>query len=61
MKGQTIFFIELVLVHGAVLGWAVWELISLRRQQRRDRAAAAEALSANGPGHAEGQHRPDQG
>lgn len=50
LSGKTIFFIELVLVHGAVLAWAVWELLSVRRSQRADRAR-----------HAEGQQPPHQG
>lgn len=54
MSGQTIFLIELVLVHGAVLAWACWELWSVRRSQRKDRGDRAQ-----GSGHAEGQHGPD--
>lgn len=56
MSGKTAFFIELVLVHGGVLAWAIWELTSLRRSQARDRELAAERAR-----HAEGQHRPNEG
>jgi len=42
MSGERFFFIELVLGHGIVLGWAIWELISLRRSQKRDREPGAE-------------------
>lgn len=56
MSGQTIVLIELGLVLGGVLGWAVWELWSLRRSQARDRAASAERAR-----HAEGQHPPHEG
>ena len=42
MSGNTIFFVELVFFHGAVLGWAFWELWTLRRDKRRDAAASAE-------------------
>ncbi len=56
MSGERFFFIELVLGHGVVLAWAIWELTSLRRSQARDRARAAERAR-----HAEGQHGPDQG
>lgn len=55
MSGQTAFFIELVLVFGGVLGWACWELFSLRRSQAKDRVSAAERAR-----HAEGEHGPDQ-
>lgn len=58
MSGNTFFFIELVGFHGVVLGWAVWELTSLRREQRRDKAAAASSDRAR---HAEGQHSSHQG
>lgn len=34
--------IELLLVLGIVLGLAVWELVSLRRAQRDDKAARRE-------------------
>lgn len=54
MSGKVAFFTELVLVHGGVLAWAIWELRSLRRSQKADPAAAAERA-----GHAEGQHAPD--
>jgi hypothetical protein len=54
MSGQTIFLIEAFLVFGGVLAWAIWELRSVRRSQKADRAAAAERAR-----HAEGQHSPD--
>jgi cbb3-type cytochrome oxidase maturation protein len=56
MTGQTLFLIELVLVFGGVIGWAVWELWSLRRSQARDLAASAERAR-----HTEGQHPPHDG
>jgi len=56
MSGKAAFFIELVLVFGGILAWAIWELTSLRRSQAKDRALAAERAR-----HAEGQHRPHQG
>lgn len=56
MSGQTIFIVELGLVFGGVLGWAVWDLWSLRRSQARDREASAERAR-----HAEGQHPPHEG
>lgn len=36
--GSLVGVAELVLVLGAVLGWAIWELVKLRRgRRRRDR------------------------
>ena len=46
MSGKTAFFIELILVHGGVLAWAIWELTSLRRSQAKDRALKASALQS---------------
>jgi predicted negative regulator of RcsB-dependent stress response len=40
MSTSSFALIELVLVFGIVLGWAVWELQSLRKAQARDRAEA---------------------
>ncbi len=60
MSGWTMGVIELGLVFLPILGWAIWELWSLRREQRRDAAASAERASQR-PGHAEGQHGADDG
>ena len=56
MTGQQVFLTELFLGHGVVLAWAIWEVVSLRRSQRRDREASAERAR-----HAEGQHGADEG
>ena len=56
MSGDLIFLIEMILVFGLVLGWAVWEVISVRRSLQRDRDLAAERAQ-----HPEGQERPDPG
>lgn len=56
MTGQQVFFTELVLGHGVVLAWAIWELTSTRRSLKRDREASAQRAR-----HAEGQHGPDEG
>ncbi len=37
MSGHTLGVIELVLVFGAVVGWAAWELWSLHRLRERRR------------------------
>jgi len=37
MSGHTLGVIELVLVFGAVVGWAAWELWTLRRLRERRR------------------------
>lgn len=57
MTSDVMFFTEMVLLHGVVLGWAFWELWSLNRDKRRSDAAA----SAERTGHAEGEHRPHKG
>jgi hypothetical protein len=51
MDSSYLILVELVLVLGAVLGWGVWELRSLRRERRRDEEArhAADASSRPGP------------
>ncbi len=43
--------LEVVLGFGVPVGWAVWELIALRREKRRDaeRAAAREGLPVPDP------------
>lgn len=43
--------IELGLVFGAVLGFALWELYSLRRDKRRSAAARKAERSGGGSGH----------
>ncbi len=50
MSPQTFKLMELVLVFGAVLGWAVWELVSVRRSQAADRRARERAGDGEGPG-----------
>lgn len=55
MSSNALFLIELLYTGGVVIGWASWELWSLRRDRIRDEQAAA---SPEDPGHAEGQHRP---
>jgi hypothetical protein len=42
VSGQQVFIVEMLLFFGLFLGWALWELISLRRLQKRDRETAAE-------------------
>ena len=46
---MSLIWIEVVLGFGVPVGWAVWQLVSLRREQARDRAEAAlrEAESRN--------------
>lgn len=50
MAGVPLIALEL-LFSLTVIGWAVWELVSLRRSQRRDaeRAAATEAARPRDP------------
>lgn len=37
MTGGTLVLVELLLVLGGVMGWALWELWSVRRSLRQDR------------------------
>lgn len=55
MNGQAVILLELGLI-GSVLGWACWDLWSLRRSQARDREAAAACAR-----QADGEDRPDAG
>ena len=41
MEPKTAKLVELVLVFGGVLGFAVWQLVSVRRELRRDREKQA--------------------
>jgi len=36
VNNDLIFLVEMGLVFGLVMAWAVWELISLNREERRD-------------------------
>lgn len=56
MSGTQVFIVEMVLVFGLILAWAIWELFSTRRSLKRDRDASAERAR-----HAEGQHGADDG
>lgn len=37
MEPRTAKLVEMVLVFGGVLGFAVWQLLAVRRELRRDR------------------------
>lgn len=37
MSASALGLVELLLVFGGVLGWAVWELLSVRRALKKDR------------------------
>ncbi len=37
---MSLIWLEVVLGFGVPVGWAVWQLVSLRREQQRDREAA---------------------
>jgi hypothetical protein len=37
MSTGLLVSLELILVVGVVLGWAIWELVSLKRDDRRKR------------------------
>ncbi len=56
--------LDLGLAFLPILGWAIWELWSLRRDKRRDAESAArltERSGSQGSGHAERQHGADDG
>lgn len=38
MNNDLVFLVEMGLVFGLVLAFAVWELVKLRRDQRKDKA-----------------------
>ena len=40
---MSLIWLEVVLGFGVPVGWAVWQLVTLRREQARDREAAASA------------------
>ena len=39
---MSLIWIEVVLGFAVPVGWAVWQLVSLRREQARDREEAAQ-------------------
>ena len=38
MGGNVLALLEMLLVFGVVVGFGVWQLVSLRRERRRDEA-----------------------
>jgi hypothetical protein len=71
MSTNPIFLTELILCEGGAVAFAAWELWKIRPAKKKD-ADKAEAQSAfacaapksgspEPPGHAEGEHRPDDG
>ena len=73
MDPNLIIGIEMFLTFAIVVGFCVWQLVSLRRYKEQDalearrKAEAAASAPASAPtsaptaGHAEGQQRPDPG
>ncbi|MDP3578968.1 MAG: hypothetical protein Q8R75_13115 [Methyloversatilis sp.] len=51
MSSTMLKLIEAVLIIGGVLGFAVYQLVSVRRQIREDRARAAAAAEDNDAAH----------
>ncbi len=37
----VVFFVEIILVFGLVIGWAVWEYLKISRLAKKSRAEAA--------------------
>ncbi len=59
MSGWKMGVLDLGLAFLPILGWAIWELWSLRREKRRDAESAARTSERSG--HAERQHGADDG
>lgn len=63
MDGGKLFIIEMILLHGAVLVFAVYELWSVQKLRKQRRARnARDAQAGSDPGaarHAEGQKHAD--
>ncbi len=58
MEPRDFKLIELVLVFGGVLAFAIWQLVSVNRELRRDREKqAAKDAAPSSPG----EQRPPQG
>ena len=49
MDNDYMILVELILVLGLVLGFGIWQLVSVRRSIRRDREAAAAAAQKPPP------------
>lgn len=45
MQAPPLIALEIVLGFVAPIGWAIWELVSLRRERERDRAKAEAAAA----------------
>ena len=39
MNNDLVFLVEMGLVFGLVMGWAVWELVKLNREEKKDAEA----------------------
>lgn len=59
MDPQYYSVVEMVFSGAIVLGFGVWQLISINREIARDKAAKADTGSAEGSGHPVGEHRLD--
>lgn len=49
MTGKWASLVEMLFVYGVVLGLAVWQLVSLRLEIRRDKEAAKREREAGEP------------
>jgi hypothetical protein len=45
MNNDIIFLVEMGLVFGLVMGWAVWELVKLNREKKKDAEREAQAAA----------------
>ncbi len=59
MKQDYYSIVEMGFTGAAVLGFAFWQLWSISRELKRDRAEAERRASAKRAGHAVGEHRLD--
>lgn len=51
--------IEIVFFYAIALGFGIYQIWSVNRMIKTDKAEAEEQASASGPGHAEGEHELD--
>jgi hypothetical protein len=71
MDTGWIVLVEGIAIFGLLIGFGVWQLRSLKKMEREDKAKGeggesaflrrrdGDPGSAQGPGHPEGQHQPD--
>ena len=59
MDPQYYSVVEMVFSGAIVLGFGIWQLVSINREIAKDKARKAEADLSEGAGHPVGEHRLD--